>query len=407
MAAIYPSELVSVKADITIFNPFSSYREFEDGDPIAQGQLYFGLVGRDPRVEENRKRVYVIDSDGLATPIPQPVILSAGGVPQYNGNPVYLAVDGSYSFAVTKQGQVVEGELLPGEQVYYSKKIPAKNLLGYSGVIPEESITYSGFQTVTFNTIEASTASIYLSTVSDGSAFKGQYLKAGVDYKVVSESTITLLITPQNGDVILGRALDPTGQIVDVENATKPIYIYDTKAEAKAVNLPVGASVLINGGDTVGDGKGGSYLVVDGGTGVEDGYNYINMTSGRQLKIKSIYQVFSGYSEQVSNATLQSSRILIDPTDGNIAKYTLSSSVSGIDVVNIPASGELKIQLELKQDPVTPRTVAWLINGVTPKTAGGTLPTVTATADAVDVYIFSTNDAGNTWHLFTVAQDIK
>lgn len=398
MGTIYQSSTVSTNADISVLNHFAPYVDPDNGEVLSGGKLYFGLVGRDGRLPENRKKVYAILENGASVAVEQPVILSAGGVPQYNGSPVLLATDGSYSLAVDDGDDV---------QQYYAPKITAKTLLGYSGVIPEESKTLAGSSTLTFDHIEASTASFYASTVTTGSEFKGQYLRVGVDYNINSETTITLTTSFPAGTVILGRALDPTGQTVNVTNTTEPFFIYDVKATAIDGDLSIGASVLINGGDSLGDGKGGSYLVVAGGTGTADNYTFIDLNNGNQLKLKSIYQVFQGYYELLNSAALNTGKITIDPTEGNVTKLTVTENVTSIEVLNIPATGELKLQLELKQDPTTPRTITWSINGVTPTAPGGTLPTFTNTVDAVDEYIIKTNDAGSTWSLFTIGQDIK
>jgi hypothetical protein len=39
--------------------------------------------------------------------------------------------------------------------------------------------------------------------------------------------------------------------------------------------------------------------------------------------------------------------------------------------------------------------------------AGGTAPTLTSAASAVDVFAFSTRDGGVTWYGFTAALDLK
>jgi len=397
MAAIYDTTIISEKADISVINPYAAYTHPKTGDPISGGFLYFGLVGRDGEIAENRKKVYAVQEDGTSVSLEQPVTLTSGGIPQYEGNPVILAVDGSYSLTVNDSN---------GDRIYFAGKVPAKSLLGYSGVIPEEAKTYQGNATIKFNSIEASTASFYASTSSDGSEFKGQYLRLGVDYNVVDESTITLLGSYTNGDVILGRALDPTGQTVSVYSSTNPLYIYGVKADAVNQSLEIGDSVLINGGDTIEDGNGGSYLVVAGGTGVADGYTYIDLSNGNQLKLKTSYELFKSYYETVSNASISGGKVTIDLSNSNISNVSLTENITSIEVLNIPASGEVKIQFQVTQD-ATPKTLAWQVNGSTPKAPGGTIPTVTASAGAIDLFVLKTSDGGANWMLFTIGQDIK
>lgn len=398
MASIYQNDTTSEKADIAVINPFIQYVYFDNGQPLSGGKLYFGLVGRDGRVETNRKRVYVISDDGSALAIEQPVILSQGGIPQHNGNPVILAVDGSYSLAIDDKNDVQE---------YFAEKVTAKTLLGYSGVIPEEVKTVSGSNQLVFNNIEATTASFYASTSTSGNEFKGQYLRKDVDYTAVDEKTINLIGTYPAGTVILGRALDPTGQTVSVTNSTKPLFIYDTKAEAIASDLSIDSSILINGGDVLADGKGGSYTVVAGGTGAEDGYSFINLDNGNQLKIKSTYQALNGYYEGVTVGAISAGKVTIDPSEGNIAKVSVSENVTNFEVLNVPASGELKLQLKLTQDATAAKTVVWSFNGVTAKAPGGTLPTFSTALGAIDEYIVKTDDGGVTWTVYTIGQGIS
>ena len=398
MAGIEITTGVSSKADVVISNPFPSYVKFENGDPISGGKIYFGMVSRDGEIPENRKKVYAILEGGDAVTIEQPVILSSGGVAQYNGNPVQLAIDGFYSIKILDSSDVLQ---------YYADKVSSPSLLGYSGVIPEESKTVSGSFDIEFNAIEATTASFYASTTTDGSFFKGQYLRAGIDYTALNETTIRLITNFDAGTVILGRALDPTGQTVDVSNSTKQIFIFDTKSEAKEADLKVGYDVLINGGDALGDGKGGSYIVVAGGTGVQDDINYIDLNNGLQLKIKSLYQVFSSYSEKVQQIQSVSASLNIDLIDGNIVDVTLDASISSINVLNMPAVGEAKIQIQLKQNATGGNAVTWQVNGVQPLTAGGVMPSVTQDANAIDKYIITSSDAGATWQLYTIGQDLK
>lgn len=165
MATIYQSSEVSEKADIAIENPFPPFVDFDTGDPLGGGFLYFGLVGRDGEVAANRKKVYALMENGAAVQVPQPVVLSSGGVAQYNGNPVQFAVDGSYSLKVKDSSDVLQ---------YFAPKVTAKTLLGYSGIIPEESVTYDGINgDLVFTSIEATTGSFYASTDTGGTVFNG------------------------------------------------------------------------------------------------------------------------------------------------------------------------------------------------------------------------------------------
>lgn len=395
MASIYNSGEVSEKADIAAINPFYSYRDFEKDKAISNGYLYFGVVGRDGEVEENRKLVYAILENGSAITIEQPVRLSAGGIPNYNGYPVMLAVNGSYSLKVKDSSDV---------QVYFAAKVVAKDLLGYSGVIPEEVKAKNG-ATLTFSSIEATTASFY---IADGrapnTAFNGVLMQRDVDYRAVDESTIEFISTYNDGSAVLGRMLDPTGQTVPASKGSNTIFVYDTQADAIVADLSDGDSVLLNGKDSAGDGLGGSYLVSTGGSA--DGLNIVDLDNGRQLHIKKTYQALKGIYESTSGATSSAGRFTLDASNASVFKLSMTENVSNIDIVNIPSSGELKIEIKVTQG-ATPYTLGWSINNKTPIASGGTIPTITATANAIDRYVILTDDGGDTFEIYTAGQDLQ
>jgi len=103
----------------------------DKGRPLFSGQIYVGEPDLDPEDGNgnpiNSKQLNVIQEDGTVVPVNQPFILSAGGVPQYNGAPVRLDVAGNYSIKILNklgaqtyyienvyEGQPVTVETLPG-----------------------------------------------------------------------------------------------------------------------------------------------------------------------------------------------------------------------------------------------------------------------------------------------------
>jgi len=79
--------------------------------PFAK--IYVGIVDLDPEILANQKQISVLQESGAETPVPQPLLTNKGGVPVYNGSPVTILVDGSYSLKVLDKG---------GSQVYYIPK---------------------------------------------------------------------------------------------------------------------------------------------------------------------------------------------------------------------------------------------------------------------------------------------
>jgi len=94
---------------ISIVNLESGYYPFFDkGKPIADGALYVGTAGTDPEVLVNQIPVSALQSNGSTVSLAQPISLSAGGVPEYNGSPVVLTAKGDFSIKVLdKQGAQV------------------------------------------------------------------------------------------------------------------------------------------------------------------------------------------------------------------------------------------------------------------------------------------------------------
>lgn len=77
---------------------------------VGAGNLYIGTADTDPTVTANQITVEALQENGSLVAMQQPITLSAGGIPLYNGSPVSLYVDGDYSLAVTTA---------LGSQIYY------------------------------------------------------------------------------------------------------------------------------------------------------------------------------------------------------------------------------------------------------------------------------------------------
>lgn len=83
-----------------VLNAIAYFSDPATGQPLSGGRVYVGLVDQDPQVPANQITVYAIQEDGSQVAIPQPVSLSSGGNPLYNGSPVTLAVSGNHSIKV-------------------------------------------------------------------------------------------------------------------------------------------------------------------------------------------------------------------------------------------------------------------------------------------------------------------
>ena len=73
---------------------------------LSNASIYVGEPDTDPTVPANQKTISVLQENGTTVAVPQPITTSAGGVPQYNGFPVTVLVDGNYSIAVLDSNDV-------------------------------------------------------------------------------------------------------------------------------------------------------------------------------------------------------------------------------------------------------------------------------------------------------------
>jgi hypothetical protein len=99
----------------TIDNPINYYPQFDRFGTVGGGELYIGVVDGDPaNVPADRIQVYMARQNDTDLAIPQPIELSPGGVPMYNGSAITIKNTG-----VEFSMQVIDRQ---GQQVYYSPK---------------------------------------------------------------------------------------------------------------------------------------------------------------------------------------------------------------------------------------------------------------------------------------------
>ena len=382
---------------LSIFNPIFYVPDPDKGKPVDGAQIFFGLVGTDPALESNQKIVYALQEDRAAVPVSQPVLCSAGGVPQLDGNSAILAVSGSYSMKILDKN---------GEQKYYFPIVEQANNQGFNGIIAEESQTVAGSLTLTYAEIEATTSSFYISSSTDGLSFTGAYLRKDIDYRVDSSTTITLLNASTVGSVVLGRQMDPTGQIIPVASGASSLFVYPLKANAIASDLEIGSVVTINNGAGAGDKLGGArYVTVAGGTGSNDGINYINLNNGNQLELLPNLQKFALYSEVTNTGSVSGGVLTLDLSKGQVFSSVISESITvNMLVYNQGANLTTTVSIKIKQDAIGGRTVAW---PASVKWAGGTPPVATTAGGAIDRFVLITDDAGLTWEGIIVGRDFS
>jgi hypothetical protein len=110
------------------------------------------------------------------------------------------------------------------------------------------------------------------------------------------------------------------------------------------------------------------------------------------------------YNESYAAVTSSSNATTVDCEAGNTFMHTLTENTT-FTFSNPPASGTAySMSIEIIQDAsASGYTVTWPTSVDWPS---ATAPTLTATASAVDVFVFTTRDGGTTWYGFTAGQAI-
>ena len=129
---------------------------------------------------------------------------------------------------------------------------------------------------------------------------------------------------------------------------------------------------------------------------------------GQIIKFDNTYfskAMMKDYSETTNAIGATSASQAIDLEDGNVVTATLSVATTTFTFSNPIASDDCtSFTLILTQDGTGSRAVTW--PGAV-DWAGGTAPTLTTTAAAVDIITFVTVNAGTTWYGFVAGQDMK
>ena len=193
-------------------------------------------------------------------------------------------------------------------------------------------------------------------------------------------------------DVDLTGYMQSANNLSDVSSAATSLVNLGLTATASEINKLDGATVTtaeINYNDitTLGTSEASKTVTADANGDV-------NLSE--ELKAKS-------YNETYSAITSSSGTATIDCESGNVFSLTLSESVTTFTWSNPPASGTAYFfALKVIQDAsASGYTIAWPASVDWPN---ATAPTLTATASAVDQFVFYTHDGGTTWYGFISGQ---
>lgn len=89
-----------ITANVVIGMPNQLFTMARSFKAVANGKIYIGLVDTDPTIPSNQIQVYIENEDGDPVPVPQPIIINAGGYPVYNGQISKFVTVQNHSMAV-------------------------------------------------------------------------------------------------------------------------------------------------------------------------------------------------------------------------------------------------------------------------------------------------------------------
>jgi hypothetical protein len=222
------------------------------GKPISNGKMYFGEPDLDPEIFTNQKQVYYIQENGDLVAASQPILLSAGGNPTYNGDAVTLSITGEYSTKVLNK---------LGVQEYYIARTDSSGDSGSVISYAEDlQVLSAGQLVVDFTGITVAVANIYVGKASGdrGKLFEGD------DYTLTGGSQITLSASFSAGTKLIAAASE-----LVVRDTLSQSYNFLTVAEYKsfATEFPVGKVIKLLDREA-------SFTVLSG-TGTANGFNVI------------------------------------------------------------------------------------------------------------------------------------
>ena len=253
-------------------------------------------------------------------------------------------------------------------------------------------------------------------TPGNGAVFVGTALSA-TEIRVASDDNATKFFTDNSGVV----SVDGTDSGFKILGDTKiqslmPEIEFDaTSAGSSNGNMTIdyhsGFGVGQNGwainANSDGEGLYTNLRIEGNGTALANfspsslvGINFYDTT-----KVEAAFEAKS-YRERVQTVTRDSgtSSVTFDCSTGNNFVHTLAANGDVILATNIPSSGLYTMSVELIQDAAGSGYIPIWLLGTNIYWPSATAPTLTNTASAVDVFVFTTRDGGTTWYGFTAGQ---
>jgi hypothetical protein len=214
-------------------------------------------------------------------------------------------------------------------------------------------------------------------------------------------------------DSLLGGGTAITG--IDINSGTVDNATIGATTPNTGAFTTLGASSTFTLGGTAVTSTAAELNILDGVTSTATELNYVDITTlGTSQASKALTADANGdvslaeelkaksYNETYEAPTSSSNAVTVNCENGNSFQHTLTENTT-FTFSNPPTTGTgYSFSLKLVQDAgASGFTVTW--PGAVDWPAA-TAPTITATASAVDVFVFFTTDGGTTWYGFTAGQ---
>jgi len=219
----------------------------------------------------------------------------------------------------------------------------------------------------------------------------GSKLLVGTDFTATNGSTVVLAAGATVGDIVDIMAFG-SFSVADVYSQTAS----DARFAQLSNNLSDLASAT-TARTNLGVEIGTDVQAFDADTTKNDVSNTFTVDQAITAELKA-----DSYNEAHQTVTSTSNATTVNCEAGNSATHTLTENTT-FTFANPPATGTaFSFSLKIVQDSgATGYAVTWPTAVDWP---AATAPTLTATASAVDVFVFATHDGGTTWYGFTAGQ---
>lgn len=159
------------------------------GKPLFFGKIFVGIPDLDPEDGNgnpiNSKQLRIVQEDGTKIDVAQPFVLSAGGVPIYNGATVRLDVDGNYSLKILDKNNV---------QTYYIHNVFEGQPVTVDDLINDISQAYE-FPTLN-NAVE-------FDELIEGKVCHIKERTTGSGGSAIADAVLASSVTPNTIDIVL------------------------------------------------------------------------------------------------------------------------------------------------------------------------------------------------------------